>query len=123
MDLYQIVFEDNTTFSGGTLENTEWLEIPDKKIRSIFYSIPTKDMLCLAGFKRIYHYCEVALDLNGSESGKKKIEFTYLIIERSNKYIQYRINQINFGVEINILTKESDYIKKLNPIGWKIGND
>lgn len=119
MDLYQIVFEDNTTFSGGTLENTKWKEIPNKKIRSIFYSLPTNDMLCLTGFERIYHYVEVAMDLNGVESGKKKIEYTYLIIERDNKYIQYRINQGNPGIEINILDKESKYVKELNPIGWK----
>ena len=123
MNLYHIVFEDNTSLSDGTLETPKWLEIPNKKIRSIFYSLPSGDLLCLSGFKRIYHYVEVATDLNGSESGKVKIEFTYLIIERNNKYIQYRINQINVGVEINILTKESDYIKKLNPIGWKIGNE
>jgi hypothetical protein len=119
MDLYSLVFEDNTTLSQGTLEKPQWKDIPDKKIRSIFYSLPTKDMLCLAGFKRIYHYCEVVMDLNGSESGKKKIEFTYLIIERNNEYIRYRINQINPGIEIHILTKDSSYVKGLNPIGWK----
>jgi hypothetical protein len=119
MSLYNIVFEDNITLSTGTLEEPKWLEIPNKKIRSIFYSLPSGDMLCLSGFKRIYHYCEIVMDLNGSESGKKKVEYTYLIIERDNKYIQYRINQINFDVEINILTKDSEYIKKLNPIGWK----
>lgn len=123
MNLYQIVFEDNTTLSNGTLETPKWLEIPNKKIRSIFYSLPSGDMLCLSGFKRIYHYCEAVMDLNGFESGKKKIEFTYLIIERNNEYIQYRINQINIGVEINILTKTSDYIKNLNSIGWKTGNE
>lgn len=122
MDLYHLIFEDNTTLSQGTLEIPKWKELSDKKIRSIFYSLPTNDMLCLAGFKKIYFYVEATMDLNGSESGKKKIEYTYLIIERDNKYIQYRINQINPCIEINILDKESKYIKSLNPIGWKKGN-
>jgi len=121
MSLYHIIFEDNTNLSNGTLEEPKWLEIPNKKIRSIFYSLPTGDLLCLAGFKKIYHYCEATIDLTGTESGKKKIEYSYLIIERDNKFIQYRINQINPGIEINILNKDSDYIKNLNPIGWKKG--
>jgi hypothetical protein len=121
MNLYTIIFDDNTTISQGTLLEPKWKDIPDKKIRSIFYSLPSGDMLCLAGFKRIYHYVEVAMDLNGSESGKNKIEYTYIIIERNNKYIQYRINQINFRIEINTLENDSKYIKGLNPSGWKSG--
>jgi hypothetical protein len=120
-NLYHIVFEDNTSVSNGTVEEPKWLDIPNKNIRSIFYSIPTGDLLCLSGFKRIYHYGEAVTDLNGTEAGKKKIEFTHLIIERNDKFIQYRINQITTGIEINILPKDSDYIKKLNPIGWRNG--
>ena len=52
--LYHIVFEDNTTISAGSIEEPKWLDIPNKKIRSIFYSLPTGDMICLSGFKRIY---------------------------------------------------------------------
>jgi hypothetical protein len=121
MDLYHIVFEDNTSLAAGTLQQPKWLDVPDKKIRSIFYSLPTGDMICLAGFKKIYHYVEVTTDLTGAEKGKTKIEYTYLIIERDNKYIQYRINQINPSVEVNILSKDSQYIKSLNQVGWKLG--
>jgi len=118
--LFQIVFEDNASFTGGTYENTKWMEIPtDKKIRTLFYLLPTGDYLGLGEFKRIYQYVEVLTDLNGSESGKKKIDFICLIVERDNNYIQYKINHLDTGVEINILKKDSDYVKKLNPIGWR----
>jgi hypothetical protein len=121
-NLFTIIFKDNSNYFGGTLEIPKWKEIPDKNIRSIFYSLPTNDVLCLAGFKNIYHYVEVTMDLNGKKGGKTKIEYTYLIIERDNQFIQYKINQIDFGIEINILNKDSNYIKGLNPIGWKKGD-
>ncbi len=121
MSLYTIIFEDNTNLFAGTLSEPKWVEVPNKKIRTIFYSLPTDDMLCLSGFKRIYHYVEATNDLNGVNAGKIKIEYTYLIIERNNKFIQYRINQINSVIEINILDKESKYVNGLNPVGWKNG--
>jgi hypothetical protein len=118
--LFKIVFNDNSIFEGGNYTQTKWLEIPqDKKIRTLFYLLPTGDYLGIGGFKRVYQYVEVVEDLNGEERGKKKIDFICLIIERDNQYIQYKINQINIGLEINILSKNSDYVKKLNPIGWR----
>lgn len=118
--LFQVVFEDDATFTGGTYADTLWLQIPtDKKIRTLFYLLPTGDYLGLGGFKRVYQYVEVLTDLNGSESGKKKIDFICLIVEKELEYIQYKINHQDTGVEINILNKDSDYVKKLNPIGWR----
>jgi len=123
--IYQIIFNNNEVFNGGdSLFETKWKEIPEnKKIRTIIYFIPTQAGLMLSGFKRIYHYVEAVKDLNGSESGKIKIEYTYLIIERDNKYIQYRINQKNGDIEVNILEQDSKYIIGLNPIFWKNGNE
>jgi hypothetical protein len=118
--LFQVIFEDNSVFNGGDYQNTKWMEVPnDKKIRSLFYLLPTGDYLGLGGFKRIYQYVEVFTDLNGSESGKKKIDFICLIVEKEDDYIQYKINHQDTGVEINFLKKNSDYIKRLNPIGWR----
>ena len=123
--IYQIVFESGEIFNGGNdLYETNWKNIPnDKKIRTILYFMPLNSGLFLANFKRIYHYVEAVQDLNGLESGKVKIEFTYLIIERNNKYIQYKINQNNGNVEVVIFDKNSEYIKRLNPFFWKDGNE
>lgn len=119
--LYQIIFDNNEIYNGGkSLFETKWTEIPkDKKIRSIIYFIPTGDALILSGFKRIYHYVEALKDLNGSRSGEVRIEASYLIIEKNNKYIQYKINQKNSNIEVNIFEKNSEYINKLNPSFWR----
>ena len=119
MNLYTIVFEDNTSLSAGTIETPKWIEIPNKKIRTIFYSLPLGDMLCLSGFKRIYHYVEVVKDLNGLERGKVKIEYSYLIIERDNKYIQYKVNQNSANIDVTIFPPQNEYIERLNPNGWR----
>jgi hypothetical protein len=119
--IYQIVFNSGETYDGGnSLFETKWKEIPkDKKIRTIIYFIPTGAGLVLSEFRKIYHYVEGVEDLNGAESGKIRIEFSYLIIERDDKYIQYQINQSNANVIVNIFKKDSEYIKKLNPDFWR----
>jgi hypothetical protein len=118
--LFQVVYNDNTTFEGGDYQNTKWINIDEtKKIRTLFYLLPTGDYLGLGGFKRVYQYVEIVEDLNGKESGIKKIDFICLIVEREDKYVQYKINHQETGIEINILSKDSDYVKKLNPMGWR----
>lgn len=118
--LFQVIYEDNSSLTGGSYNDTKWLEIDaNKKIRTLFYLLPTGDYLGLGGFKRIYQYVEVVTDLNGHESGKKKIDFICLIVEKDNNYIQYKINHQDTNIEINILKKDSAYIKGLNPIGWR----
>ena len=119
--IYQLVFDNNEIFNGGeSLFDTKWKEIPlNKKIRTIIYFIPTQAGLILSGFEKIYHYVEAVKDLNGIDSGKIKIEYTYLIIKKNNQYIQYRINQQSGDVEVNILEKDSKYIAGLNPSFWR----
>ena len=119
--LYKIVFNDNGVFEGGiSLFETKWKEIPlNKKIRTIVYFLPTQDALLLTGFKRIYHYVEATQDLSGINKGKVNIEYSYLIIERNNQYIQYRINYKTNDIEVNYLSKDSHYIEKLNPHFWR----
>jgi hypothetical protein len=118
--LFQVIYEDNSIYEGGNYQDTKWLGIDkNKKIRSLFYLLPTGDYLGLGGFKRVYQYIEVLTDLNGSESGKKKIDFICIIVEKEDNYIQYKINHQEISIEINILSKNSDYIKNLNPVGWR----
>ena len=71
--LFQVVFEDNSTFDGGDYQNTKWAEIPHKKIRSLFYLLPTGDYLGLGGYERFYHFIECTTDLNGDKAGIKNI--------------------------------------------------
>lgn len=120
MNLYTIIFKDTEKYSGGTLLETKWLNIPDKEISTIFYTLPTGDVLCLTHFKRIYHFVEATKDIMGKEKGKVKIEFTHLLLEREERILHYKINQINGFILYEDITN-SDMINQLNPNGWKKG--
>ena len=120
MNLYEIIFEDKTTFSGGTLENTKWLEIPiDKKIKAIFYSLPLEGSLVLKNYDKYYHFVEVTVDLNGKKSGQKQLEYAYLIGKKNTIYKLYKINLKSGKIEKKILDETDKMIQQLNPIGWR----
>jgi hypothetical protein len=57
----------------------------------------------------------------GESKGKLQIKFSHLIIERNDKYLHYKIDQKNKGIQVEELTAESKMIKELNSIGWKNG--
>ncbi len=119
--LYTIVFDDNSTFTGGDLKNTKWLEIPDKPIRTIFYNLPLGDCLGLSGYNAYYHYVEATKDLMGKNKGLEQLEYTYLIGRSKDLCKVYKISLKTGGIQIFILNKDDNQIKQLNPIGWKNG--
>ena len=119
MNLYTIIFEDNSIFQGGDLKNTKWLEIPNKKIRTVFYGLPLGDCLGLSEYDKYYHYVEVCQDLNGDKKGENQLEFNYLIGKKGTMNKMYKINLRTGQVEIMILEEKDKMIHQLNPIGWK----
>lgn len=121
--LFRIKFTDESEFIGGDLMNTKWKKIPDKYIVEIFYLLPNGKYLNLSGFKRIYQFIEATNDLNGVNAGKVNIEFSYLLIEKNNKIIQYKINRKTGNVDIRYFNINDDYIMKLNPNYWKRGSN
>jgi hypothetical protein len=119
MNLYTIVFDDNTVYKGEDYQNPKWLEIPDKQIRSIFYSLPLGDCLGLSGYNQYYHYVEVTNDLSGDKKGQVQLEFAYLIGKNKKECKLYKINLRTGQVEIQILEEKDKMIQDLNPMGWK----
>jgi hypothetical protein len=119
MNLYTIVFDDSSIYKGGDLRQPKWLEIPDKKIRSIFYQLPLGDNLVLSGYDKYYHYVEVTSDITGEKKGEVQLEFAYSIGKNRKECKLYKINLRTGQVEIKILEEKDKEISQLNPIGWK----
>jgi hypothetical protein len=132
--LFSVIFEDGEKFVGGTSYfNTKWLEIPFKKIKRIFYKLPTNDYLCLVGDK-YFHMIEATKDwMRISKEGieklnnKPKIEYAYIMVQKENKIISYRIT---LSIKKNeryrtgdITVREFDindkFITGLNPDNWR----
>jgi hypothetical protein len=118
MNLYTVVFEDNTTWAGGDYLSPKWREVPDKNIRSIFYLLPLGDALVLSGYEAYQIFMEIAPDFYGGD-GKVQLEYAYIIGKKGNQAKQYKINLKTQQIEIKILSE--DDIKKINPIRWKQG--
>jgi len=123
--LYTIIFEDSTAYLGGDYNNTKWNDIPNKKIRTIFYFLPNGDSIGLTKYDKYYHMIEVVEDLNGINRGIKKIEYTYIMGLKDDNVKVYRINLCDKGQDkignIRVLDYkiDDDFIKSLNKDGWK----
>jgi len=125
--LYTIVFDDDSTHYGGTIFDTKWLEIPNKKIKRIFYKLPNGDFLCLGGYSKYFHMIEAVQDLTGKERGKTKVEYAYLMGQKKDKIRSYRITLINKpfdkhklgDITVREFNINNEKIQKLNKKGWK----
>lgn len=120
--LFTVVFEDDSIFKGGeNYKETKWLEIPNKKIKRLFYKLPHGDYFCLSGYEKYYHFIEATKDLNGKRKGEERLEYVYLMGKLGNKVIVYKISLKNGGNYMSRykLDGESDTITALNINGWR----
>jgi hypothetical protein len=118
--IFTIIFDDKTSFVGGdSYIDTKWKEIPNKKIRTLFYKMPSGDFIGLRGYEKYYHIVEATIDLNGINAGKKNIEYLYIIGKKDKDVVIYKINYLNGNIEIKHLDESNEWVQKLNPQGWK----
>ncbi len=130
--LYIAEFNDGTSFEGGTISDTKWLNIPNKKIKRIFYRLPDGNFLCLEDYEKYFHMIEATVDMTGKEKGKTNIEYAYIMGKRGRVVTSYRIalfkqTSCHHGdsrYKLGDITRReyeinSDKIIKLNKKGWK----
>jgi hypothetical protein len=117
--LFQIIFEDNSKFNGGDYQKTKWTEIPDKKIRTLFYLLPSGDYLGLGGYERYYHFIECTTDLNGEKAGIKNLEFAYIIGQRKDNSNIYQIDLKTGCINLKKVNNDNIFLTKLNPVFWR----
>lgn len=125
--LYFIMFEDKTVYLGGTLKNTKWVNMPNKKIKKVLYTLPDGNQLILGGYEKYFHMIEATKSLTGKSKGLEKLEYIYLMGKKDDKVTVYRIalsnnpqdNQMIGDIIRRIYNVDSDFINKLNPTGWK----
>ncbi len=117
--LFQIVFTDGTTFDGGTYEKTLWVEIPNKKIRSLFYLLPTADYLGLGGYERFYHFVECTTDITGDKAGIKNLEYAYIIGQKKDYTTLYQIDLKIGCINLKNIKNDDKFLDTLNPSFWR----
>ena len=116
--LFEVLFSDGTTFSGGTLQESLWKNIPKKQISRLFYLLPSGDYLALASYDKYYHMIECTRDFYGG-SGQINLEYAYVIGKIDNFCRVYKINLKNHNIEEIVMKSDDEFIKKLNAEYWR----
>ena len=117
--LYTVIFEDKTSYVGDNYFKTGWVEMPNKPIKRIIYTLPNGDNLVLNGYESYFHMCEAVQDLSGKNKGKTKLEFDYIIGKLRSLVTVYKINIINGKIEKKIYKETDKFVVGLNKTGWK----
>lgn len=97
LPLFTIIFQNGSNFVGGNnYFETNWLNIPiNKKIKRIFYRLPSNDCLCLEGYDSYFRMSEACKDLTGKNRDKIRIQYDYIMGIKGNKVRSYRITLAN----------------------------
>ena len=133
--IFSVIFEDGSTFNGGESYNdTKWMQIPNKKIKTLFYKLPDENYLCLKDYDLYFHMVEATVDWMRMKKGvasKPKnepcIEYAYIMGKRGNIVTSYRITLIhkqNDRYKIGDIVRrefhiDDKFIKGLNPENWR----
>lgn len=64
VEMYKVIFEDGTTFDGGTPINSLWSELPNKPIKSVEYWVTDKLHFLFEGFEEYNHCVERVRGVN-----------------------------------------------------------
>jgi len=110
--MYKIIFEDNTEFEGGNLENSLWNEIPNKPIKELKYYLENKT-LRLIEYDFYNHEIEKIVLMND-----KKIICNSIILSAKKGN-----NVLRIIIDIKTQLVGTKWVKsnKLNISGWKLG--
>jgi hypothetical protein len=115
--MYTIYFEDGQVWQGGSIENSNWNDMPNKLIKRIDYSILDKHF-SMEGFEAYNHIVErVQFVLNANKPKISKVILMGLTNGEVYKLI-FNLNTMQITEEISYYGKE--YYNKATT-GWKSG--
>jgi hypothetical protein len=88
--MYKVIFQDRSTFIGGSPKDSKWLLIPDKSIQKISYLFGDK-LLVLENYEAYNHLVDKKCYLNNSGNMIYRVR---LLGKKGNDVIIY-----NFDIE------------------------
>ena len=124
--LFKVFFNDNTIFDGGfNFRETKWLEIPFKNISKIHFLLPNGRYLKLEGYNKYFYMVEATRNIMGRS--QDILRYYYIMGCYGDKIRIYKISLFNNeNIKVGdmtqtILKENHNFIKGLNPNGWKKG--
>ena len=118
--MFLVLYADGTTYYGKkSYADSGWKEMENKPIQKIYFRMPTGDFMVLSDYEKYYQYMEATKILAGEHAGKIQLEYVHILGVRQGKVIEYKIRVITGDIKINLFDEQSEYIQKLNPMGWR----
>jgi hypothetical protein len=113
--MYTITFIDNTIFHGGSIERSNWNNMPNKAIKKVEYFLLNHHVI-LENFESYNHLVEHRTLLNNNDTIIK----TLLIGKTNDKVYMIIFDIIKKDVYLNIVDFGTEYFGK-STTGWKVG--
>lgn len=126
--LFVAVYENNEQIEGGnSYFDTKWLSLPLKQIKSLFYKLPSGDYLTFSGYNKYFNMVEALQDFTGTERGQVKLQYVYIMAQKENKVISYRVSLLQQkndryqegDITVRTFDKNDKFILGLNAEGWR----
>lgn len=132
MPIYKITFTDNSTFEGGeNINDSKWMDIPDKEILCLEYFISDNTSIVLRGYDAYNHLVEATKAVYGPKGTdfSQKLHNIYVMGRQGNKVISHRIALVgNSGVDKyrhgDITKRQLEFGKEFRgkpTVNWKRG--
>lgn len=116
--IYSAILEDNSLYVGGMeYTDTKWLDI-NKKIKRLFYRLPTGDTLCLV-YDKYYHMVEATMDILGGDTNKVKYSKVSIMGKKEDKVVCWEIDLKTNEVKYKIYNENDKEITRLNKTFWR----
>ena len=118
--MYKVKFTDGSEFTGGTIEDSKWNEMPDKEILEIDYFLGEK--FKLSGFKEYNQLVTKVITIN-PKTQKQQIQYTELFLMG---YAKGKVHILKFDFNsrqcsLSVSTKAKAYYGR-SVTGWKKGD-
>jgi hypothetical protein len=114
--LYKIIFEDNSEFFGGDLNNSKWNEMPNKSISKIIYYSQIKTIE-LSGYEEYNH---LIVHKQNILSNKNNTIAVILMGKSFNQVTRFIFDLNNNKLLIDKVFEGQEF-KDKPTIGWKEG--
>lgn len=116
--MFEIIFEDNSTFKGGkNIENSKWNDMPNKRIIQLNYTFLGHEVT-LKGYESYNHLVEKVNNIN---QGITSITKVILLAKKTNNEVKRIIFDINKNkVSSDDVVYGKEY-KGRSTKGWKLG--
>ena len=114
--MYIIIFEDGTRFIGGSLENSLWNNIPDKRIKRIQYKYKGH-IFILEGYENYNHIIEKSFVNN------KDIILKIILMGKISLQVESIVIDVKSNQAFRVLCDWGKEYRNFPTTGWKLGQE